>query len=207
MSELSAAKALLRLGPNEEQEPLNLLNIMTTVDTNAGRVSPEAAAALSAPVARNLPVPPPLPASAPAAQNQPYFEGSCSLYLKEDEESLSPLHCFMRKYCVEVFSASNQDVQGKHGRKIEQYQVGIQCMHCKHRPYPLRGERAVCFPSSLKNIYHSIETWQRRHRYVVLKKRFVSLVRVDSMILTILGFFCVCLAWPAKICPSGSRSP
>jgi hypothetical protein len=106
-----------------------------------------------------------------AAQPVAYYDGSISLHLPGDEESLSALHCFMRKYCVEAFSASAQDVAtpryGKsHGRSIVVGQVGIQCKHCKHRPYGQRQERAVCFPSSLKNIYHSIETWQRRHSLV-----------------------------------------
>jgi hypothetical protein len=39
-------------------------------------------------------------------------------------------------------------------------------MYCKHRPAGKRPERAVCYPSSLRNIYHSIETWQRRHSLV-----------------------------------------
>jgi hypothetical protein len=45
-------------------------------------------------------------------------------------------------------------------------QLGIQCKWCKHRNYSDRQERAVCFPSTIKNIYHSIETWQRRHSTV-----------------------------------------
>jgi hypothetical protein len=103
--------------------------------------------------------------------NTRFYDGSTSLALPEDEESLSPLHCFMRKYCVEVFTATAEDVAtpryGKtHGRHIVAGQVGLQCVHCKHRPYESRQERAVCFPSSLKNIYHSIETWQRRHSLV-----------------------------------------
>jgi hypothetical protein len=102
---------------------------------------------------------------------QTYYEGSISLRLKEDELSLSPLHCFMRQYCVEAFTASSEEVTtpryGKsHGRSISIGQVGIQCVFCKNRPYWLRQERAVCFPSTLKNIYHSIETWQRRHSIV-----------------------------------------
>ena len=101
-----------------------------------------------------------------------FYSGSVSLALSEDEESLSPLHCFMRKYCVEAFSATAEDVSttpryGKsHGRSIVAGQVGIQCVHCKHRPFARRQERSVCFPSSIKNIYHSIETWQRRHSAV-----------------------------------------
>lgn len=100
-----------------------------------------------------------------------FFEGSVSLATKDDTESLSPLHCFMRRYCVEAFTASPDDISipryGKsHSSRVVLGQVGIRCIHCKHRPAKMRQERAVCFPSSLKNIYHSIETWQRRHSLV-----------------------------------------
>lgn len=100
-----------------------------------------------------------------------WFQGCVSLALPEDTDVLSPLHCFMRRYCVEVFSATPEDVStpryGKsHGVKVVAGQVGIRCMYCKHRPAGKRPERAVCYPSSLRNIYHSIETWQRRHSLV-----------------------------------------
>ena len=96
---------------------------------------------------------------------------SVSLMLPQDSENLSPLHCFMRRYCVEAFCATEEDLTvpryGKaHSGKVTYGQVGIRCLHCKHRPATERQERAVCFPSSLKNIYHSIETWQRRHSVV-----------------------------------------
>jgi hypothetical protein len=35
-----------------------------------------------------------------------YCEGSCDLWCPEDEEFLSPLHCFLRKYCVEAATAN-----------------------------------------------------------------------------------------------------
>ena len=97
-----------------------------------------------------------------------FYTGCVSLALPEDDDVLSPLHCFMRKYCVEAFSAQQEDIAtpryGKsHGGKIVVGQVGIRCLHCKHLPINRRPERAACFPSSLRNIYHSIETWQRRH--------------------------------------------
>jgi len=100
-----------------------------------------------------------------------WYSGSISLSLPEDDDVLSPLHCFMRKYCVEAFSASPEDVAtpryGKsHGFKVEVGQVGIRCLYCKDLPVGKRPERAVCYPSSLRNIYHSIETWQRRHSLV-----------------------------------------
>ena len=97
--------------------------------------------------------------------------GSVSLHTPEDDDVLSPLHCFMRRYCVEAFSATAEDVAtpryGKsHGFKVEIGQVGIRCLHCKSCAPRDRAERAVCYPSSLRNIYHSIETWQRRHSLV-----------------------------------------
>jgi hypothetical protein len=100
-----------------------------------------------------------------------YYSGTISLATNRDSESLSPLHCFMRRYCVEAFSATQDDVSspryGKsHSGRVVIGQVGIRCIHCKHRSAKNRQERAVCFPSSLKNIYHSIETWQRRHSLV-----------------------------------------
>ena len=107
------------------------------------------------------------------ATNKPSrsFSGCISLALPHDSESLSPLHCFMRKYCVEAFAAEEPDLvtprYGKaHTGRVTLGQVGIRCIHCKHRPPHERQERSVCFPSSLKNIYHSIETWQRRHSLV-----------------------------------------
>ena len=110
--------------------------------------------------------PPAAPSVAPA-----WFPGTISLSLWEDDDFLSPLHCFMRRYCVEAFSATPEDVAtpryGKsHGVRVVVGQVGIRCLYCKHRPVGRRPERAVCFPSSLRNIYHSIETWQRRHSLV-----------------------------------------
>jgi hypothetical protein len=121
-------------------------------------------------------------------QDVPYQEGCVSLALGTDEDFLSPLHCFMRRYCVEAFSASQDDVLeprygGNHSGRIQVGQVGIRCLHCKHRPASERPERAVCFPSSLKNIYHSIETFQRRHSLVCqdiptwVKREMTELIR------------------------------
>ncbi|GKY95639.1 hypothetical protein MPSEU_000525100 [Mayamaea pseudoterrestris] len=128
-----------------------------------------------------------------------YYEGTCSLSLPEDDDFLSPLHSFIRRYCVEAFTATPKDASESqfgrsHGSRVVPGQVGIRCCFCApkqdhghvgrganlghesglhhvaefdvHHPSSPRRERAVCFPSSLKNIYHSIETWQRRHSLV-----------------------------------------
>mmetsp|Transcript_8201 Transcript_8201/g.11834 ORF Transcript_8201/g.11834 Transcript_8201/m.11834 type:complete len:823 (-) Transcript_8201:326-2794(-) len=107
-------------------------------------------------------------AQPPPSPGIPWYPGSVSLALPGDEDILSPLHCFMRRYGVEAFSAEPNDVArpryGKaHASRVVVGQVGIRCLHCKHRPVSERPERAVCYPSSLRNIYHSIETWQRKH--------------------------------------------
>mmetsp|Transcript_26745 Transcript_26745/g.74935 ORF Transcript_26745/g.74935 Transcript_26745/m.74935 type:complete len:698 (+) Transcript_26745:160-2253(+) len=109
--------------------------------------------------------------TAEASPIEAYHGGSVSLSLAEDDDVLSPLHCFMRRYCVEAFAATPEDVStpryGKsHGVKVVVGQVGIRCLYCKHRSGESRPERAVCYPSSLRNIYHSIETWQRRHSLI-----------------------------------------
>ena len=58
-----------------------------------------------------------------------------SLSLPKDDDVLSPFHCFMRRYCVEAFSATTDDVAtpryGKsHGVKVVVGLVGIRCLYC-----------------------------------------------------------------------------
>jgi hypothetical protein len=49
--------------------------------------------------------------SSPAhCETTAYYEGSCDLWCPEDEEYLSPLHCFLRKYCVEAVTAKVSDI-------------------------------------------------------------------------------------------------
>jgi hypothetical protein len=106
----------------------------------------------------------------PPALQSTWHPGQVSLSLDEDDDALSELHCFMRRYCVQVFSASAEDVAiPRYGRsksvkvQVQVGQVGIRCLYCSHKPTGARSEGAISYPSSLKNIYHSIETWQRRH--------------------------------------------
>ena len=103
------------------------------------------------------------------------FTGSISLSLPDDQDMLSPLHCFMRKYCIEAFTVSGKDEQSttskpnhnksrkKPNKKIKLDVVGIRCVFCKNLPYYERADRSITYPSSVNNIYYSMETWQRRH--------------------------------------------
>ena len=58
------------------------------------------------------------------------------LGLPGDKDWLTPLHCFVRLHCVEVFTATKNDVaiptKGKR-KPIQIGQVGIRCPHC-HNP-------------------------------------------------------------------------
>jgi hypothetical protein len=54
--------------------------------------------------------PPYCSSSAHCETTTAYYEGSCDLWCPEDEECLSPLHCFLRKYCVEAITAKVSDI-------------------------------------------------------------------------------------------------
>ena len=93
-----------------------------------------------------------------------------------DKEWLSELNCFIRKHCVEAFSAGYDDVAktSKRGR-IAIDQVGIRCKFCSSSSCSStsenyheinrasRGVAAVSYPTSLAGIYESVKRWQRVH--------------------------------------------
>ena len=101
--------------------------------------------------------------AAPASE---CFSGSISLAIPEsDSEWLSEANCFVRKYCVEAFSANEEDVlsTSKRGR-ITLHQVGIRCRYCKHLPLKERAVAAVSYPTSVAGIYESVKRWVRVHK-------------------------------------------
>ena len=91
------------------------------------------------------------------------------LALAEDKDWLTPLHCFVRKHCVEVFTATEVDVQtpSKGKRKpVNIGQIGIRCPHChagspQTDPNVERG--SVYYPSSLGSIYNATMNLLQRH--------------------------------------------
>ena len=100
-----------------------------------------------------------------ASDGATWFSGSVSLSIPEsDSEWLSQLNCFIRKFCIEAFSATEEDVAStsKRGR-ISLHQVGIRCCYCKHRPLKERAVAAVSYPTSVAGIYESVKRWQRVH--------------------------------------------
>lgn len=95
----------------------------------------------------------------------------------EDEEWLTPLHCFVRKCCVEVFVATADDVaapcMGKRN-PVAVDQVGIRCPYCSPERMALSDkagridvararENGVVYPSLISRIYNSSINLLQRH--------------------------------------------
>jgi hypothetical protein len=100
-----------------------------------------------------------------AADSDTWHSGSMSLAMGEsDSEWLSELNCYIRRHCVEAFSATEEDASrsSKRGR-VAVNQVGIRCRFCAATDCTEKGIAAVSFPSSIAGIYESVKRWQRVH--------------------------------------------
>jgi hypothetical protein len=98
------------------------------------------------------------------------FIQSIALSMPSDKDWLTPLHCFVRAHCVEVFTATESDVQfpSKGKRKpIQIGQVGIRCPHCSTGSAPTsqkaRERGSVYFPTSISSIYNATMNLLQRH--------------------------------------------
>jgi sarcosine oxidase delta subunit len=111
----------------------------------------------------------------PSQQTDPNATDYFPLSRPEDEEWLTPLHCFVRKYCVEVFVATPADVaapcMGKRN-PVTVEQVGIRCPYCS--PERMKGkihevdaararENGVVYPSLISRIYNATINLLQRH--------------------------------------------
>lgn len=87
------------------------------------------------------------------------------LACKDDEAVLNPLHVLVRNQ-IEVFTATSKELaQPAPGRKqpIKLHQVGLRCIHCRHLPNRKRVKRAVCYPTSVGRVYHSVSDMKFDH--------------------------------------------
>lgn len=78
---------------------------------------------------------------------------------------LSGLHSFIRQQ-IEVFSATARDIsQPAPGRKnpVALQQIGLRCIHCRDLPLKQRVKRAVCYPSTVGRVYHSVSDMKHDH--------------------------------------------
>jgi hypothetical protein len=89
------------------------------------------------------------------------------LAMPSDKDWLTPLHCFVRLHCVEVFTATKNDVatpsKGKR-KAIQVGQVGIRCPHCSGTTSHKARERgSVYYPTSISSIYNATMNLLQRH--------------------------------------------
>lgn len=95
------------------------------------------------------------------------MEKPMPLAMETDKDWLTPLHCFVRKHCVEVFTAVQDDVatpsKGKR-KPIQVGQIGIRCPHCHRDPTSqLRERGSVYYPTSIASIYNATMNLLQRH--------------------------------------------
>mmetsp|Transcript_26031 Transcript_26031/g.36487 ORF Transcript_26031/g.36487 Transcript_26031/m.36487 type:complete len:727 (+) Transcript_26031:149-2329(+) len=88
------------------------------------------------------------------------------LSMNSDKDWLTPLHCFVRRHCVQVFCATQQDVatpsKGKR-KPIQVGQVGIRCPHCHSQPGGTRERGSVYYPTTISSIYNATMNLLQRH--------------------------------------------
>jgi hypothetical protein len=125
--------------------------------------------------------PPPAAAANIAVLSPPPESNSTEYFplalLPEDEKWLTPLHCFVRQYCAEVFVATSADVEapcmGKRS-PVSVGQVGIRCPYCSPKNEETRltslgydvaraRENGVVFPSIVSRIYNATINLLQRH--------------------------------------------
>jgi hypothetical protein len=84
----------------------------------------------------------------------------------EDERNLTPLQCFLRKYCIEVYTATQVDTtracKGK-GQVMVVGQVGLRCCFCHVTSSSNEDRGSVYFPQTVDNIYNGCMNLIQRH--------------------------------------------
>jgi hypothetical protein len=87
-----------------------------------------------------------------------------SLGVEEDNSRLSSFLCFVRSECIEVFSASRQDmIERMKSKKVQIGQVGIRCKFCAHLQATDRAGRSSSFPTKLEGIYQCVQMMIYKH--------------------------------------------
>ena len=88
------------------------------------------------------------------------------LYHELDDKNLSPIQCFIRKKCIEIFTATHDDVlypgRGKGNKKVAG-QVGIRCSFCRVDSSPNAVRGSVYFPRSIELMYSASMNLIQRH--------------------------------------------
>eukprot|EP00580_Thalassiosira_gravida_P014084 CAMPEP_0201682120 /NCGR_PEP_ID=MMETSP0494-20130426/51459_1 /ASSEMBLY_ACC=CAM_ASM_000839 /TAXON_ID=420259 /ORGANISM="Thalassiosira gravida, Strain GMp14c1" /LENGTH=592 /DNA_ID=CAMNT_0048165877 /DNA_START=2592 /DNA_END=4370 /DNA_ORIENTATION=- len=98
-------------------------------------------------------------------QKQPVTHTSSRLSIKSDQTFLDPVHNFLRRHCIELFIASEEDMttSGRGARSMKIGQIGLRCYFCKDEPKHKLTKQAICFPSKRDTIFESVRNYQRTH--------------------------------------------
>jgi hypothetical protein len=120
------------------------------------------------------------------------MESPLPLAMTADKDWLTPLHCFVRRHCVEVFTASDDDVatpsKGKR-KPIHVGQVGIRCPHCRSTlddSTKSRERGSVYYPTTIASIYNATMNLLQRHLHScsavpeTIMRRYESLKADDA---------------------------
>ncbi|KAG7343708.1 hypothetical protein IV203_021716 [Nitzschia inconspicua] len=114
-------------------------------------------------------------------KDQDWYDGTMSLAMDEsDHDWLPELNCYIRKCCIEVFSATPEDVACSRNRVTLQ-QVGVRCCFCAPNASSPSEEAqenkddatqapkidaAVSYPATVGGIYEAAKRWHRVHAEV-----------------------------------------
>ena len=88
------------------------------------------------------------------------FQGSARLSRGDDPHWLSDACCFIRRELVEVFTASEDDVDSANATSPGQ--VGVRCVYCAQLPRDARPKGHAYFPTSVAGIQDVVSDLQRR---------------------------------------------
>ena len=88
------------------------------------------------------------------------FSGTTSLSSVDDNVILSPRWCILRRKCITVFSASQEDVDRSQidDENIALNQVGVRCTFCGHLRDGLRE-----YPASVRDMHATVNQWDTEH--------------------------------------------
>jgi hypothetical protein len=107
--------------------------------------------------------------------------------LPDDNKWLTPLHCFVRQYCVEVFVATAADTEapcmGKRS-PVTIGQVGIRCPYCSPKNEQTGCKEcanAVVFPSNVSRIYNATINLLQRHLKICSSVHPQVVLRYDEL--------------------------
>lgn len=116
------------------------------------------------------------------------------LALDGDEDWLTPLHCFVRRQLVEVFTATADDTsktttKGKR-RPVTVGQIGLRCPHCNkddgdgHPDKNTRG--SIYYPNGVGHVYNATMNLLQRHLFFCpsmpdeIMKKYADLKKDDA---------------------------